>query len=101
MPPPLRFALALFVPIPLAFALSACQASVSTYSVKGSDAEAEITDGVKEQTGVSVEASCPEEMNAASGKTYTCELTLPNGRTDSATITMTNGQGGYKYKTEN
>jgi hypothetical protein len=74
---------------------------VSTYSVKGSDAEAEITDGVKKQTGVSVDTRCPEEMNAASGRTYTCELTLPNGQTGSATITMTNGEGGYKYETEN
>lgn len=59
--------------------------------------EKEITSGVKKQTDVDVTVSCPEKIAVEKGKTFTCDLELPDGSTQEATVEMDDSEGNISW----
>jgi hypothetical protein len=52
--------------------------------------------------GVQATVKCPSGVEAKKGKTYTCQITLANGKHATATTTLTDDKGhisGFRFST--
>ena len=76
-------------------------AACGTTEIDNKKAEKLITEGFKSR-GVQVSVKCPSGVEAKKGKTYVCKITLPNGKTATATTTLTDDKGhisGFHFST--
>ena len=77
-------------------ALAAC----STKNVLNTDdVQKAISDGLTQQLGGTYTVSCPSEIEAKTGATFTCDVTDPStGETATITGTQTDDQGHFDWK---
>ena len=62
------------------------------------DAEKKIAEGVEEQQNYEPEkVECPDDMKAEEGETYECKVTAPGGKEATATITMVDDEGRFRF----
>lgn len=81
---------ALALPL-LALTLPAC-----SFSIGGSDKidQKKAEKFLRENIRPAVEAvSCPSDVKIEEGKTFTCRITLPNGKAGTVTVHMTDSSG--------
>jgi hypothetical protein len=78
-----------------ALALSACGDDV----LNGKDLEKQLADQLAPQGGAKpadIAIACPPDQKVEKGRTFTCELTAPDGTKAPVRVTLTNDSGGYK-----
>jgi hypothetical protein len=62
--------------------------------------EEDIATGVKEQSDVDVEVTCPDQVEARKGTSIECEVTDPEGVTKTATVTMLDDDGKVDWRVD-
>ncbi len=76
-------------------ALSGCSAPM----IDPADVEEQISTGLAEEVGGAFEASCPEEIPAEAGYTFTCTVTDPaDGTIITVTVTEDDADGAFSWR---
>ncbi len=87
----------------LALALGGCEFefSVGGSSIDSEQAAEEISGGLEDAYGEPPRSlTCPEDVEANEGETFTCEGESPEGRPFEIEVTMTDDEGGIRYPTQ-
>jgi hypothetical protein len=67
--------------------------------LKTDQIETQISQQYKSQTGQAVsKVSCPDDVDVKTGATFTCDLTLVNGKKGTITITQLDDKGHVKWQ---
>lgn len=81
-----------------ALALPGCSASVSTQStVNTANAERVIGQSLTKKFGDTVRVSCPEDVEAKAGATFTCTAKAPSGETADVRVTQKDDKGNIRW----
>ena len=76
-------------------ALSGCGSPM----IVPADVEEQVSAGLAEEVGGAFEASCPEEIPAEAGYTFTCTVTdLADGTTVTVTVTEDDAAGAFSWR---
>ena len=60
--------------------------------------EEDITSGVKEQMDQEVSVDCPDQVDWATGETFTCDVEDADGNVEEATVKMLNDDGDVEWE---
>src|SRR3954447_13476416 len=73
--------------------------SVGGKKLKTDQIETQISQQYKAQTGQAVtKVSCPNDVDVKAGATFTCDLSLQNGKTGKVTITQLDDKGHVRWE---
>ncbi len=91
----LKISLKILAPLSLLVPLASCStvAELTGVTLDVSRVEEMIEDGVLEQGGFSVVATCPDPMVAKVGETRTCSIEDEYGDTELVDVTIQNSEG--------
>jgi hypothetical protein len=86
----------------LALLLSSCSAvdAITGITLDVSRVESEIENGVLDQAGFSVAATCPDPMSGQVGDTRTCSIEDENGTVALVDVTIQNTNGDIVWKVQ-
>jgi hypothetical protein len=86
----------------LALLLSSCSAvdAITGVTLDVSRIESEIENGVLDQAGYSVTATCPDPMSGQVGDTRTCSIEDENGTVALVDVTIQNTNGDIVWKVQ-
>ncbi|MTD45426.1 DUF4333 domain-containing protein [Conexibacter sp. W3-3-2] len=92
-----RFAVSLLAVA--ALGLGGCSAEVSTGKTVNTDkAEESIGASLSEQLGGTVTVTCPDDVEAKKGDTFTCDAKGSDGRTGTVNVTQKDDDGNISWK---
>jgi hypothetical protein len=96
----LKIALKVLSPLLLVLPLASCSAvaELTGVSLDVSRVEAMIEDGVLDQGGISVIATCPDPMVGVVGETLTCSIEDEYGDTELVDVTIQNANGDVVWQ---
>jgi hypothetical protein len=96
----LKIALKVLSPLLLVLPLASCSAvaELTGVSLDVSRVEAMIEDGVLDQGGISVIATCPDPMVGEVGETRTCSIEDEYGDTELVDVTIQNANGDVVWQ---
>lgn len=69
-------------------------------SLDGSSIESQIADGLSSQAGGTWTVSCPSDIPAEQGATFTCTATGADGTTSTITVTQDDADGNVTWKSD-
>ncbi len=78
--------------LPAALILAGCDKTIDS-----GDLEGEIAKNIKQQVGETVTVSCPDDITAKKGKTFTCKVTRKTGAPVIAKVTLLDNEGKFSY----
>lgn len=80
-----------------AFAVIAVGLAACTATIDSADLESQLAEQFGEETGIEgLEVSCPDDIEAEQGKTFECEVSAPDGTSQSVEVTLTDDEGGFE-----
>ncbi len=88
---PLRW-ISLAAVLPAAVVLAGCDKTLDS-----GDLQSKIATNIKTQVGQTVKVKCPGDIKAKKGTIATCTVTLPNGSTVKAHVTLQSDNGKFSY----
>lgn len=81
-----------------AIALAGCSASVSTSDkLKTNEAEAQIAKGLEQRVDGKVVVSCPDDVTAKKGGTFTCKAKADDGSVATVKVIQKDDQGNIAW----
>lgn len=94
--------LKLFTASILALLLTSCSAvdAITGVTLDAPRVESEIENGVLDQAGYSVTATCPDPMSGQVGDTRTCSIEDENGTVALVDVTIQNSNGDIVWKVQ-
>ncbi len=78
--------------LPAALVISGCDKTIDS-----GDLEKKITENINTQVKQKVKVDCPGDITAKKGKVLTCTITLANGSTAKAIVTLQDDNGKFSY----
>jgi hypothetical protein len=96
----LKISLKILAPLSLLVSLASCStvAELTGVTLDVSRVEEMIEDGVLEQAGFSVVATCPDPMVAEVGETRTCSIEDEYGDTELVDVIIQNSEGDVVWE---